>query len=212
MSEPILTEPPPPAVGLSCPHCRNPIPVALQTAEASPVACPTCRKTSTVRVFPRLHVADAPKSVQGTLSAEGDATCSFYPELKAEHVCDECGCFMSEKAAVNWGGKTLCLPCLHTLREKKGKGGYRASVRLYDNMALGLIVPFLLLFPLAFFTILTAPVALYYVIRYRKSSRGIVPRSSFRWWLALLLSLAVNGVWLFLIISWIGLLIENITS
>lgn len=208
---PYAPGPMPASASISCPSCQNPISAGPQFG---PVAreCPSCRKKPTVRVFPRLFVPEESKPAFGELSTDGDATCSFYPELKAEHVCEECGCFMSEKASISWGGKSLCLPCLHSLREKKGKDEFRASLKLYDNTALGLVVPFLAFFPLAFITLFTAPAALYYLIRYRKSSLGLVPRGPFRWWLALFFAIVVNGAWIFLIISWIGLIANGLSS
>jgi hypothetical protein len=138
------------------------------------------------------------KSGKASMSGEGDAVCRFYPDMKADTICDECGCFLSEKAAAAWGGSTFCLPCLHLLREEKGKDDFLAKRALYDNTALGLV---LFLSPLSLFT---APVALYYLIRYRKSSRGIVPRGKFRWILALVLSVGFVSGWLFLLILWIS--------
>ena len=137
---------------------------------------------------------------------EGDAVCQFYPELQAEAICDECGCLLSRKAAVDWGGRTFCLPCLHSLREGKQTDDFLARRTLYDNVALGLV---LFLAPLS---IITGPLAFYYVLRYRDASRGLVPRSRFRWWLALVLSVALTIGWVFLFILWIAMIVRAVSG
>ncbi|NNE93501.1 MAG: hypothetical protein HKN23_17785 [Verrucomicrobiales bacterium] len=196
----------------TCPKCFAGVPVGLQKGEFQ-ANCPVCSSSLNLITFPRLHVGDEKRiKASGLLSEDGDATCVFYPELKAETVCDECGCFMSEKASVNWAGRVLCMPCLHTLRERKGDDEFLAGQKLYDNIALGLMVPWLLSIFFFFVTLFTAPVALYYVIKHRKASRGIVPRSKFRWWFALILSIALIVGWIFAIFSWITLMVEDLTN
>ncbi|MCP5539560.1 MAG: hypothetical protein H7A53_04020 [Akkermansiaceae bacterium] len=190
---------------IQCPKCRARV-EAAPSATARETRCVVCQAPLSVRAFPRLAAKDAKDAAFGTLSAEGDAVCTFYPELQAETVCDECGCFLSEKAAVHWNDATLCMPCLHQLREKRDSDAYLSKRTLHDNVALGLTV---LLAP---FTLLTGPMALYHLIRHRKASRGIVPRGPFRWWLALVLALAATGGWLFLIVLWISMIVREIAA
>jgi len=191
---------------VTCPKCLGLLPDGVLQDRSEPSLCPSCRAPVYARAYPLLRAgSDAgAHSGKGSISGEGDAVCRFYPEQKAETVCDECGCFLSEKAAVSWGGRNFCLPCLHSLREKKGQDEFLARRTLYDNTALGLI---LFLSPLSLFT---APVALYYLIRYRNSSRGIVPRGKFRWWAALILAFGFALGWLFLLILWIAAIVDSI--
>ena len=113
---------------------------------------------------------------------------------------------MSRKAAVDWNGRTLCFPCLHLLREKKGDGAYSPRRVLHDNTA---IVQVLGLAPVSF---ITAPLALVRLILHRQSPGSLVPRGRFRWWLALGLSIAVIAAWLFLFVVWIAMIVRAITS
>lgn len=194
------------AGSVACPKCYRVLPDGMLQGHAEAERCPSCRATLYVRSYPRLQKGfDSASSSTVALSGEGDAVCRFYPELKAEAVCEECGCFLSKKAAIVWSGRDLCMPCLHLLRETKGKDEFLAKRTLYDNTALALI---LFLSPLSLFT---APVALYYLIRYRKASRGIVPRGKFRWWLAMVLSVGAALGWLFLLILWIAAIVDSMS-
>ena len=195
------------AVSVICPKCHTALPddVLQRRSDTDSASCPACRAPVYVSIYPRLRTGvDLNKGAANShLSGEGDAVCRFYPELKAETVCDECGCFLSEKAAVTWSGRSFCMPCLHSLRENKGQDEFLAKRTLYDNTALGLV---LFLSPLSLFT---APVALYYLIRYRNSSRGMVPRGKFRWFLALILSIGFVLGWLFLLVLWIAAIADS---
>ncbi len=189
-------------VSVACPKCHAVLPdeVLQWQSKSELAACPACRAPVYANVYPRLYAGGISKEEQGMggMSEEGEAVCSFYPELKAETVCEECGCLMSEKAAVNWNGENFCMPCLHLLREQKGRDDFLSKRTLYDNSALGLV---LFMAPLSLFT---APLALYYLIRYRNSSRGIVPRGKVRWVLALILSIGFMLGWLLLLVLWLS--------
>jgi hypothetical protein len=69
---------------------------------------------------------------------------------------------------------------------------------LYDSMALSLSVLPMLIFP---FTIITAPIAIYIAIRYWKRPGSILPRTRFRFVLAILIALAQ-------IVGWVALLLR----
>jgi len=192
-------------VSVTCPKCHTALPDAILQGSSEKAPCPICRSAIFVSTYPLLWkgIGSDGQSGKAPRSVEGDAVCRFYPDLKAETVCDECGCFLSEKAAAAWSGRNYCMPCLHMLREEKGKDEFLAKRTLYDNTALGLV---LFLSPLSLFT---APVALYYLIRYRKSSRGIVPRGRFRWVLALILSVGLMLAWLLLIVLWVAAIADT---
>lgn len=189
---------------VACPKCHREFPDESLQDQGGLSACPSCKSIVELRVYPRLRKSiSSSLKVDDLLSGEGDALCRFYPELKADTVCEECGCLLSKKAAVTWTNVDYCLPCLHLLRESKGRDEFLARRVIYDNTALGLI---LYLFPLSLFT---APLALYYLIRYRKASRGIVPRGKFRWLLATILSVVFSLGWLLLITLWIVAIVDS---
>ena len=141
-------------------------------------------------------------------AGEADARCRYLSELKAETVCEGCGALLSQPAAISWAEKFWCLPCVHRLRrDEKGDGsGFVAERKIYDNLALMMVT---LLLPLS---LLTAPVALYFLVRYRKAPRGLVPRSSLRWWLALIFSMLSLAVWLGLLALSISIMVRSLTG
>lgn len=186
---------------LQCPSCRS------RLSASRPVSfveerCPVCGTSVSVTIFPRLYRAPLPPDTHAN-AAEGDATCSFFPSLKAEKVCDECGSFLSSRAAVRWGNRDLCLPCLHRLREIEQAPDYLARARLHDRRALALVT---LLAPLSLFT---APLALYLLFRYRKAPRGFVHRGGTVWWVALALAVAWMIVWVVFLTVWVSLIFED---
>ena len=188
---------------LQCPRCRGVFMVQdgnLRVDEN----CPVCGAEVSLSVYPRLFRAVS----QGSVSqrSEGDdAICTFYPDLKAENICDACGSFMSERATIHWSEKKYCLPCLHRLREEEPSSDFKASSKLYDKRALALVT---LLAPL---TLFTAPVALFLLLRHRKDRSGFVPRAGATWWIALILSIFWIAGWGTLMVIWISLIAEGIS-
>ena len=184
-----------------CPICAAPIDAGAALAE-----CRGCRVKLELSVAPMARSRS--EAIAGSIAAEDDARCRFLPELKAETVCDSCGALLSEKAAAHWGAKVFCLPCVHRVRARdavdKGQG-LLGRLKIYDNLALLLVT---LLAPLS---LLTAPVALYLLIRYRRAPRGLVPRTAGRWWLALVLSLISLSVWLGFLGIGLSVMIDSLT-
>ena len=111
---------------------------------------------------------------------------------------------MSRKASVKWGEQRLCMPCLYLLREKKGDPEYSPGLKIWDNRALGLLT----LLPL---TIFTGPAALFVLFRFRRNPKSWVPRSSFRWWLSLTLTLIVLMGWTALVVVWVAMLTRELS-
>lgn len=186
---------------LQCPGCRSRLKVGREISFFEE-ECPVCRREVSVTVFPRMFrewaVAEA-----GAPAAEGEASCSFFPGERAEKVCDECGCFLSERAAVVWAGRDLCLPCVHRLREVEKDSGFIGRTRLQDKRALALVT---WLAPLSLFT---APLALYLLLRYRGRPEGFAPRSRLTWWIAFGLAITWLIVWLVLIVVWVSLVLDG---
>lgn len=186
---------------LHCPSCRSPLKVGRRV-ETLEEGCPVCRAEVSVTMFPRLY-GDFAREEADEPVAEGEASCSFFPELRAEKVCDECGCFLSRRAAVPWGGRVLCLPCLHRLREVEKTTDCIGRTRHHDRRALELVTW------LAPFTLFTAPLALFLLLRQRGKPEGFVPRSRAVWWIALALSVGWIVAWLVLIVAWVSLMRES---
>jgi len=187
---------------LQCPLCRSSLNVN-RYVDGLEEHCPVCGKDVRLAAFPRLYREPVDDS-KPALAGDESAPCSFYPELKAEKVCDECGCLLSSRAAVRWGDQDFCLPCLHRLREEKRDVHFVARSRLHDNLALALVTW------LAPFTLFTAPVALFLLVRHRGAPTSFVPRGRARWWIAMILTVGWLLAWAVVLVVWISLILEDL--
>ena len=70
---------------------------------------------------------------------------------------------------------------------------------LFDNVALFLVTAPLVTVIFWIFTILSAPVSLFLSFYYRSRQWSLVPRSGFRFGLAILLSILLIAIWAFMI-------------
>lgn len=182
---------------LQCPSCRSPLRVA-SPMDLLEDFCPVCRVPVRLTMYPRLF-GGREKRVEGAEAGDGEASCSFFPALRAETVCDECGGFLSRRASVDWTGRDLCLPCVHRLREIVRSSDYLGRTKLVERRAL------LLVTLLAPFSLFTAPIALVMLFRHRRKPEGFLPRSRLVWWLALILSFGCLLAWFVLFVAWISL-------
>jgi len=104
---------------LQCPTCRNSLNMS-RSIDHLEERCPVCRSEISMAVFPRFY-REEPEVIDARLASDEETVCSFYPELKAENLCDACGCLMSQKASVKWGDEDL-LPSLPFSTARGGEG------------------------------------------------------------------------------------------
>jgi hypothetical protein len=171
---------------VTCPACHTSLPVASLNTP-NPVGCPRCRKKIRVLVFPA-HLAGprlgtAPRQVLG----EGESDCFYHPGKQAIIVCDHCGRFLCSLCDVELGTEHLCPACVETGSARDRLKDLRHHRTLYDSLALGLATLPLLLWP---FTLVTAPAAIYVVVRHWKSPSSLFPRSRWRMLVAFPVALA----------------------
>ena len=123
---------------------------------------------------------------------EGESSCFYHPQKKATVPCAACGRFLCAMCDCLLDGEHFCPSCLEA-GKSKGKIKSLDNRRMrYDNIALGLAAAPILIF---YFTILTAPLTLYVVIRYWKAPRSLVGRNSFRFVLAAILAVLEIAGW-----------------
>ncbi len=137
-----------------------------------------------VAVFPALlRGIDPGKS--GDVVIDEEAGCFYHPGKKAEVACDYCGRFLCSLCDLELGGKHLCPTCLEAGRKKGRITNLERHRTLYDSVALRLS-----LFPLIlpWFTLLTAPIALYLAISRWNAPTSVVGRGKGRLKVAIVLS------------------------
>ena len=170
--------------------CRGLLPVQFLNA-SGPAPCPACSVLSEVQVFPALFRAFAPAHAGETVMEDVEAGCFYHPLKKAVVPCAACGRFLCALCDCELHGQHLCPACLEAGR-KKGKIKSLENRRvLYDSIAIALTLVPLLIF---WFTIVTAPLALFIAIRHWNTPTSIIHRTKIRFILAIVLA-SLEIVW-----------------
>jgi hypothetical protein len=168
-----------------CTQCHKPISAHFYNIlDLSP--CPSCRTPIKIDVFPALFYG-LQQGKTGEALVDDQASCFYHPKKKAAIPCDHCGRFLCALCDVELNGKHLCPVCLERGRKKGKIVNLDRHRLLYDGIALRLA-----LFPMItiWFTMVTAPIALYLAIRHWNSPMSIVRRSKIRF----LLAMAISGL------------------
>jgi hypothetical protein len=153
--------------------------------------CPSCAAPLQIEVYPALFRRISPGRSGETILVEGEASCFYHPQKKAALPCDGCGRFLCALCDCEMDGRHFCPACLEAGRTKGKIKNLQNNRTLYDSIALGLAVIPILFF---YFSIITAPIALFIAIRHWNSPMSIVRRSKVRYILAIIAaSLQIAG-------------------
>jgi len=182
---------------LTCPHCSESLPIDLFVAGQAG-RCPACNSQVEAYIFPEFH-KDSSIPPEIRLAPEHEAACYFHSRYRAVNPCDNCGRFLCEICTINVGSRQLCAECLSQLRKQRNEAGLVHHSALFDNVALFLVTAPVITVFFCFLTILSAPVSLFLSVYYWSRQWNLLPRSHFRFVLAILLSLLLIAFWVFLI-------------
>ena len=168
-----------------CSSCSTLIPFELFNTE-KPEECNYCHRQTYAFAFPALiRPPEQAKSGEQIL-VEGDASCFFHPQKKAEISCEYCGRFLCSLCDIEFGGQHLCAACIESGKKKKTLKTLEDRRVLYDDLALALAIIPMILF---YVVIITAPIAIFMSIRHWNSPSSIIPRrTKLRFAFALLIS------------------------
>lgn len=147
--------------------------------------CPACGVPVQVEIFPALFRPTARGRGGEALMVEGESSCFYHPQKKAVVPCQACGRFLCALCDCELHGEHFCPACLEVGRQNGRITRLENKRTLYDGIALSLAILPLLIF---YFTIITAPMALYVAIRYWNAPRSIVHRTRIRLVLAVILA------------------------
>jgi hypothetical protein len=163
--------------------------------------CPSCGASVQIEIFPALFRPMAAGQAGEAVIFEGESSCFYHPQKKAVVHCQGCGRFLCALCDCELHGEHFCPGCLEVGRIK-GKIRRLENQRvLYDDIALAVAILPLLIF---YFTLITAPIALYMALRYWNAPRSIVHRTKWRFVLAIVfavLELAGWGVGAYLLVT-----------
>jgi hypothetical protein len=151
-----------------------------------------------VRVFayPALWKgAEAGKPAE-TILDDAEASCFYHAQKKAVVACSHCGRFLCSLCDVELEGAHYCPPCIESAGKKRRMESLENRRILYDDVALSLAILPMLFF---YFTVLTAPIALYISIRYWNAPSSLIPRSKIRFIIAICLSVLQIAGWILIV-------------
>ena len=160
------------------------------------VPCVSCGALSRVDVFPAIFENLSAGKAGEFLLTDDEASCFYHPNKQAVIACSNCGRFLCSLCDLELNDRHLCAACLESGKKKRDIKNLENHWILYDNIALALAFFPLIIWPI---TILTAPLAVFFVIRYWKTPSSIIKRSKIRAIIGLILSgLQLTG-WSFFI-------------
>ena len=175
---------------VQCPKCQAwLLDGVFNQPELSP--CPACGTPLQIEVFPALFRIQSVGRSGEAILVEGESSCFYHPQKKAVIPCQGCGRFLCALCDCELNGQHFCPNCLETGKTKGKIKNLENQRTLYDSIALSLAVYPLLIF---YFTLITAPAALFVALRYWNAPRSIVRRTKVRYVTAIILaSLQIAG-------------------
>jgi hypothetical protein len=169
---------------VQCPKCQAwLLDGVFNQTELSP--CPACGVPLQVEVFPALFRRINPGQSGETIMFEGESSCFYHPQKKAVRPCQGCGRFVCALCDCELNGQHFCPACLEAGKTKGKIKSLENQRTLYDGIALSLAIYPLLIF---YFTLVTAPIALFVAIRYWNAPRSLVRRTKIRYITAIILA------------------------
>jgi hypothetical protein len=169
---------------VQCPNCKaSLLEDVFNQPELTP--CPSCGAQVQIEIFPALFRRATAGRDGEALMVEGESTCFYHPNKKAVLPCQGCGRFLCALCDCELHGQHFCPACLEVGKSKGKIKNLENRRTLYDSIALSLAILPMLIF---YFTIITAPMALYIAIRYWNAPRSIVHRTKIRYVFAILIA------------------------
>ena len=169
---------------IPCARCSTPLP-KWELASGDRAVCTFCSAPNTVRVFPALFVRRA--AVEAAPAFEGEAACFDHPAKKAVASCQQCGRFVCQLCAVEFGGGVGCPYCMAGPLIAQPADPNVTSLTLWDSIALTLPLASLIFYPL---NLLAAPSAVTIAIWKWRQPLSLVRRNRWRFVAAIVIALA----------------------
>lgn len=170
---------------LACPKCRATLP-GTPAELARLHRCPACAVQLEITAFPALQRAPVAGSTGDLVITDGEASCFHHPQKRAVVPCAACGRFLCALCDIEVANQHFCAGCFESGAARGSIPALERSRTRYDNIALSLVtLP--VLFGCA--VVLSAPAALFVVVRYWNAPVSLVHRT--RWRLGISGGLAV---------------------
>ena len=189
---------------ISCTNCNSP--VSSQVINSNSLgACRSCSGLLRVDVFPALYRSPDKGRSGESLQMDKEAGCFYHLRKKAVVPCSACGRFLCALCDVPLNGRHLCPACLEVGKTNGHIKNLETHRTCYDTIALLVATVPLLMFFFPWFTIITAPLAIYLTVRHWKAPTSIIPRTKLRFIsAAVIASLQIAG-WIFFFFNMVRL-------
>ena len=144
-----------------------------------------------MRVFPATFTQHlGPTLAEGAV--EGEAACFDHPAKKAVASCHQCGRFVCQLCAVEFGTETWCPNCVAAGAGKAKAANTETTRTLYDSIVLSLPLASLILWPV---TIVTAPATLALTVLKWRQPLSLVRRFRWRFVVGAAIGFVETGLW-----------------
>lgn len=176
---------------IRCPECKTPVRES-ELNRLRPYRCSGCDNGLEVEVYPAYFRKVAPGQQAELVLVEGETACFYHPSKKAVIPCQACGRFLCGLCDCDLNGEHFCPLCLEAGKTKGKITGIENSRVRYDSIALILATLPLLIF---YFTLITAPAALFVAIRHWNAPRSLIETSRARFVAAIVLASIQTVAW-----------------
>lgn len=163
--------------------------------------CTRCFTPLKGELFNAFHRPVGQGQAAELVKEQGQAQCFYHPGKKAVIPCSSCGRLLCALCEIPFGDRSLCTNCLQSGRDKQKIESLEKSRFLYDSIALHLAFWPVATIVFFYFSIITAPAVIYLVLRYWSAPSSILPRSKFRFIVALILAIAQVAGWVVVLVA-----------
>jgi len=177
---------------LNCTKCNAPLSQNAVNTH-SLVACPACSGLLRVDIFPAINRSLPVGRTGATLQVENEAGCFYHPQKKAIVPCADCGRFLCALCDIALYGRRICPLCLEKAKVHRKHKNLENHRTCFDTIALLVATVSMLIY---WFTIISAPLAIYLTLRHWTSPSSIIPRSRIRFILAFIVAGAQIVGWI----------------
>jgi len=179
---------------LRCRRCRSLLPAEAFRAEGL-VPCASCGSGVQAVVFPARFRPPAP-SRPGAPRTADQAACFFHADRRADVACDRCGRFVCRLCDLPFGSRHLCPSCVDPSSPGERPDLLRHRATRWDSLVLLVALGPVVLLPLVYFSLFTAPLALILAWYFgRRPQPGLVPRGKGLYLAGFLLALVQVLLW-----------------
>lgn len=173
---------------LQCTKCKRPI-ENQKSGVNEKISCQGCGSILRAFAFPALYHVDTYVNAEKVDSQE-DASCFIHDDKKAVYNCCQCGRFVCMICDIHIGENHFCPECVASAKKSDNDKKLKNSTTLYDSVALGISVLQFFFGPLS---ILCSAIVLFMVVKYWNKVNTVVPRSKWRFILAVMI--VPFGIW-----------------